>query len=321
MASGAPWAHRAVASSYADTWRNVAWSEALRLWTAVGDNRGLQTSPDGKAWTALIPLEMAATDDINAAAWMQGATVPLMIIGGESDLIYTSPDGVTYTDRSLGVGINTKALEWSEVDAVLMLVGTDTSNNGGALKSTNGTDWSVVVAIANEIYTVTLGTVYVLAGQSGEIRSSADQGDNWTSRTAAGGYTGSFRASAWSGSLFVIGGASGEIQTSPDGTTWTAAATLSEDVKSLAWSPVDELFFATGDAGTIFTSPDAITWTQQIADDDYASTFYGVGVGRREVIAVGASGEIQTTEIVNIRSQHAANFRKLLPPGAAWGES
>src|SRR5690606_9471656 len=45
---------------------------------------------------------------------------------------------------------------------------------------------------------------------------------NWTARSAAGSYSGTFRGVAWSGSLFVAGGSSGEIQTSPDGVRWTA---------------------------------------------------------------------------------------------------
>lgn len=246
-----------------------------------------------------------------------------MVIVGEENLIYTSRDGFTYTQGSISSGFDAHGIGWSEGDGVLVAVGEDEST-GIILISTNGLDWTQKLSPAPEVNAVAMGSSYVAVGGSGQIFLSTDQGDNWVSKTADGGYSSSFRAATWSSELqlYVIGGDSGEIQTSTDGNTWSASTALPKRVRSLAWSPVDGLFFAVGDDASIHTSPDAITWTLGIPDAEPSiGDFRGVAVGRREVVVVGGSAEIQTTEVLKIDPKHAANFRKLLPPGAAWGES
>lgn len=139
----------------------------------------------------------------------------------------------------------------------------------------------------------------VLVGQTGGIGTSVD-GTTWTARTAAGGYTGIFKAVYVDQDGAVIGGGSGELQTSPTGATWThrtAAASYSGNFNAITRSGTTGLYLAVGSAGEIQTSPDGVNWTHRTAAASFAGTFYGAVWSQEyaRFIITGTDGEVQTS--------------------------
>lgn len=321
------WTKRTQAASYADSFRACVYSPTLRRYLAVGDNEGIQTSLDAFTWAAQSS-PMLSTADVLCAAWTEGAAsplVPVFIIGG-LDFIYTSPDGITWTERTQGAALpyTMHDVDWDDVRKKAIAVGS-ISETGKMESTPDGVNWTSVSITANPLRCVALSSgSYVAAGGGGQIHESDDGGATWTTRTPDGGYSDTFNGAAWSPelALFALAGDTGEIQTSPDGITWTSRTTPStEDMQSMTWSSVAGLFLATGNSATLWTSPDGITWTAQMQAAPFASPlgFTGSCAGKDLFLAVGGSGELQTAEALTIDPKHARHFKNLLPRGAVWG--
>jgi hypothetical protein len=111
------------------------------------------------------------------------------------------------------------------------------------------------------------GSVVVIVGDTGEIQTSTD-GINWTHRTAAASYAGTWRSVCYSThlGLFVAVGSAGEIQTSPDGINWThrtAGSSYANQFDEVHASP-DGAVCAFGLDMEIQSSADGITWTRRV---------------------------------------------------------
>src|SRR5258708_38277307 len=122
------------------------------------------------------------TNALNGVAWSGTQFVAV----GSGGTILTSPDGTTWTSRTL-----------------------DTSTFLGAfLQGTflQGVTWS--------------GTQFVAVGSGGTVLTSPD-GITWTSHFSQGA-TNILYGVAWSGTQFVAVGSVGTIRTSPYGITWTS---------------------------------------------------------------------------------------------------
>lgn len=147
----------------------------------------------------------------------------------------------------------------------------------------------------------TAGTLFVAVGASGTIITSSN-GASWTSRTADGGYSGTFHR-VFFGGLFVALGSGGEIQTSPDGITWTqrtAAGSYADDFRGGAYDGTT--YVIVGDGAEIQTSTDAASWTQQTADAAYAGDFAAVAYGNDYFIAAGFDGTVQRAVASDVTS-------------------
>lgn len=107
------------------------------------------------------------------------------------------------------------------------------------------------------------GSAIVLVGSNGKIFTSTLGDTGLTSRTAASGYTGSFKAVIWNGVAFVACGTAGMIQTSPDGTNWTARSSgTAVDLNDLAFD-WNGAVVAVGNTGgvTIVSVNNGIAWS------------------------------------------------------------
>ncbi len=327
MAGGRIWTKHAAGSGYSDFFNGVAYSPELRLYVAVGDNEGVQTSPDGITWTARA-TPMAASDDPKAVAWGGEGLTPasVFVMVGPGGLTYSSPDGITWTQRQASATHAMVAVVWDPLGALFISL----ASAGEIQTSVDGVDWSATSIpaefVANTYTLMVSPSFLVVAGDGGKIYKF--DFPTWSVISADGSFTGRFRGSVWSPDLdlYVVVGDDGTIQTSPDATTWTDQTTPDSgvDVKGVAWSPVAGLFVACTSSGEdsdggIWTSPDGVTWTAQTPAADTAGLI-GVAAGRDKFVVVDAEGSLQTAEALTIDPKHALNFRKLLPPGAAWGQ-
>jgi len=289
------WTERTAAGSYSGNFYSVA-HDGSGLWTAVGTDGEIQTSPDGITWTERTAAGgySGYFDEV-----VYGGT-GLWVAGGMSGEIQTSPDGITWTKQTPdggysgvfngiaydGTGLWVAVASQGEIqtspDAITW---THRDNDGGFVESFRD--------IAHD------GTgLWVAVGHSGEIQTSPD-GITWTARTPGGGFSGNFYGIAHDGTgLWVAVGSTGEIQTSPDGITWThqtSAAGYSSAFECVAHDG-SGLWTAAGVYGEIQTSPDGINWTARIPDGGYSESFRGVAYsGSGLWTVVGNSAEIQTS--------------------------
>jgi hypothetical protein len=177
----------------------------------------------------------------------------------------TSPDGVTWTDRSAAMGVFQAgtfpfgAYPAELYDAVwngssFLTVG----RLGSCLSTTNGVTWTGRTTPPWALNTVAYGAGRFVAF-SGSLAFVSYDGRAW-SLLVASGVGNTQKCTIWNGSQFVSVGAAGSIYTSPDGLNWTARTSgTSNDLSGVAWS--GSQFVAVGASGYVRTSPDGVTWT------------------------------------------------------------
>ena len=180
-----------------------------------------------------------------------------MVVVGSPGLIYSSNDGVTWTQRASGTN------EW--------LVGVAYGNsqfvavgaNGRILRSVDGTLWTYA---ANEGTIFRLnGVIYadkrwVAVGENGVIITSTDA-NIWS--PVVSGTSHFLHGIAYSQGSFIVTGGSGTILSSSDGTTWSVRSSgTSSDLEACA--VVGNYFVTVGGAGECLFSPVALggaNWT------------------------------------------------------------
>lgn len=188
----------------------------------------------------------------------------LFVAVGTNATIYTSPDGINWTQRISNTGIY--QLDWVIYSEEKELFVVD-SYFGTILTSPDGITWterSTGLPQANTsnlwgmMYSNKLN-LFVTVGFSGTILTSPD-GVNWTSQNIS---TSTLRSICYSEKLdlFVIVGNGGTILTSSDLQNWTER---SSGISSVIWNIqfIKNKFIAVGYGGVILTSSDGITWTQ-----------------------------------------------------------
>ena len=273
---------------------DVAWNGSQ--FVAVASGSGIYNyvyySSNGVSWTRQH-LSYSGDGDSIATDGSQ-----FVVVG--YDLISTSPDGITWTERdSSQLGLN--GVTWDGAQFIAVGSGKVVTSPGGItwteqsvdtrLQPLNGVirggSQYVAVGYAGNILTSTdtvtwslqssgetrwltditwSGTQFVAVGQS--IILSSHDGLTWIKREQ--GYSEPWPNGAylmgiiWSGSQFVTVGSNGGlgIITSPDGVTWSPQTSgTSSTLRDIAWD--GSQFVAVGDSGTILTSPGGIDWSAQ----------------------------------------------------------
>jgi hypothetical protein len=231
-------------------------------------------------WTERTP---GTTSYLRAIAYGDGTFVAI------GDTVLTSPDGVTWTDRSS-----------SKTDADLTAIacgeGTFVAVGGGGavLTSPDGVTWTERSSGTDDYLTAIAygdGTFVAIGRWGGTILISTD-GVTWTDRTP-GPFVppADLTAIAYGSGTFVavesIGGAC-RVFTSPDGVTWTSTQ-ISEgtcDLTAIAYG--DGTFVAVGETGRILTSPDGVTWTDRPSWMYAESPAIAYGNGTFVVVGAGS---------------------------------
>lgn len=223
----------------------------------------------------------------------------LFLIGGENYLA-TSPDGITWTERTLPNAVGDEISGISYGAGLYVIVGED----GYAATSPDAITWTKrsVAGTGVDLNEVLFAdNTFLVVGRNAFIATSSD-GITWSgSINTVPNYTGTLLSVAYKGGTWLVTAFSGYIATSPDAANWTEQTFYNtEPIQGAAAS--SSLFVVAGDneAGvpTIATSPDGVTWTQRFVPNhtrnlDFAfydgAKFFVGGSGR--YLASSADGE------------------------------
>jgi hypothetical protein len=191
---------------------DAVWSEALGRFAAVvqvAANQYLYTSTDGLVWTpgSHVPFNGRL-----------GASPTLLVAVGGSLTgfgLATSPDGVTWTPRTLPVSTRLNDVFWLGARFVAAGAG------GVLLTSDDGTTWTQRASGTTQALQAVAAspTRWVAVGDGGTVLTSDDAGLTWTPRSSGTNY--GLAAVVWTGSAFVATGGSGLLLRSSDGVSWT----------------------------------------------------------------------------------------------------
>ncbi len=191
--------------------RDIARSASL--YVAVGQDNAY-SSTDGVSWT---PISLSS---LSGVVWSGTQFVGVGDSGISSSRIVTSPDGISFTNRTPPVNTNLLDLVWTGAQHVAVgasgtvLTSPDaiawTSRTSGTASNLNGVAWSSSLPRL------------VAVGASGTILSSGD-GTTWTPRTS--GTVNNLNEITWTGSEFIAVGNSSTILISTDGVTWNPSPT------------------------------------------------------------------------------------------------
>lgn len=277
------------------------------LAVAVGGNSGvILTSSDGVAWTTRTVPDFAANMNFRAAVWdgskfiVAGSDYNFSVPGWVGG-IYTSPDGISWTQRYLGstAGTEIQALASDGTASVA------TGDSGTILQSVDGVSW-LPVTLAGLGSTSLKGVAwnagnYIATGHSGgngtpRVLTSVDR-VNWIDVTAGAGLDSwqDLRKIAWLNNRFVASGWYSKVRVSTDaGNSFSTSRADSEDTPALAFG--DGIYFAGGvnrsasNADIDLLLLDGAIWIPSAAPT--TSDRYGGVLFQHTRITVGAGGTI-----------------------------
>lgn len=306
-----------VASGWAYPFYAVAESVVTPgLIIAVGFNGGIWRSTDyGANWTQVTPFG-SYTGTFRAVRELDNG-IDWVIAGQNGEIQHSNNAGLSWSHKSaLGYGGDFYAIAFCPDETNnIVFVGTNGEirttadiDAGVITKRTQATAGSFTGTFSAATYDYATG-LYVIAGTNGEIQTSPD-GVNWTKRTQAGGYTGTFTGAvpkANNGVILV--GSAGEIQLSTNLTSWARIpspmpAAMNFNAVCYGGSvDVDNVeskaaYVAVGNDGSVAFSIDGTRWRtcrrRQLPQHLYGVT--GSGLGHRFTM-VGNTGIIRQSQV------------------------
>ena len=212
------------------------------------------------------PMEVSTTG-WNTLIWSPQQSIFVSLSGnGNNTRAMTSPDGITWTSRTLGNQAWTD-IGWSPELGLFIGI---PNNSSSIVTSPDGITWTTVntgTGVTNWVniaWAPELGIFCVIGVSTVSTRvMTSPNGTTWTLRDSL--VYNQWRTICWSPdlSIFVVASDSGSlnrVMTSPDGIVWTARTTPNGSYYGSAWSPELGLFAVVG-SSTCITSPDGVVWT------------------------------------------------------------
>lgn len=268
-----------------DVLEGLSWDPTNELFITVDGLSSLFTSPDGVTWTSRTSNYSASAGGV-----VSNPAGVSLVFGSDGTIVSRSTNGTTWAAQTAVTSDEVLFGAWHSGASLFILVG----ENGTIKTSPTGLTgaWTArtsgVVTHLNCI--ASNGTIAVVVGDSGVIRSSTD-GITWTARTS--GVATALNGIAWDGALFVVCGASGVILTSPDGITWTAR-TSGVATSLTAVVATDNYVVIVGASNVMLASADGITWvaiTHTLAEVQQCLAWSGF-----VCIAGGSTGRVSRSQ-------------------------
>jgi hypothetical protein len=231
---------------------------------AVGNYGGIETSVDGRRWTA----RRGTKKSLYGIAYGDGRFVAVSpeYSGGTCGAILASRDGIRWTVQKAGTRRN-------EIDAMGIAYG------GGRF---------VTVGLDGDVLTSTHGEGWHAVAVPDEVKSLKPLGDELYCHMANERRRAAFYGVAYGNRQFVAVGWAGAIFTSPDGSVWTPrTVTRLEAPNDVAF--IGDRFVGVGSGGTIEASADGESWTAQ--DSKTKAYLFGIAHGAGHTVVIGADDD------------------------------
>jgi len=243
-----------------------AYSKELGRFVIIGGNMfGVDLdkyygySNDGVTWSFATGPGYEAT----CAVWADTLGLFVALCRTGTDRLLTSPDGITWTERStVDDSKDWRSLGWSPDLGLLVAVAYDSDvfmYSADGINWTSGTlpssgYWSGIA------WSPLLQTFIITNEYSGKVLHSPD-GITWTNHDIS---LVSGRAVCWSDELALFAlTSSGAVKLSEDGLVWNehATATTGTNWRDIVWSKSAGKFYVVNPNGYVDESPDGISWT------------------------------------------------------------
>ena len=262
------------------------------VWTGndfatVGSNQ-VYMSHDGVIWMGHAVQTSGTKYYLESIAW----SGTQFVVVGDHGVIFTSPDGATWTIQNSGTTKHLMKVVWVSGINKFIAVGA----SGVILTSGDGITWnSEVYGPGNNLFSIACSaTNCVIVGSGGIILTSPD-GSSWTKQNS--GTKEYLFDIAWSGSMFMAVGYNGTIVSSGDGIAWNKLNSGSYDTfRGVAYSgsrfviAVDTGYLS----GGIISSPDGVVWTQGLALNSMSKIVWTgsqfLAVGSNSTVARSSDG-------------------------------
>lgn len=227
------------ALGHANVARDITYAPALGLYLRSGQSQVWRMTPGLAAYNGVAVG--ANGNAYTSITWAEELGLALMTQSyPATSVIWTSPDGSSFTARSLGVGVAWNDVAWGKELGVAVAVG-----DGYISWSADGINWNPVSVGAGLLTSITYSPEYQMFVTLGSDRAlwSLD-GKVWTAvgLPVALGFNGRIAwCDAWR--TFVAVGNSAAVK-SGDGKTWVATSIPSGNWTSLCWHPVAQRLLA-----------------------------------------------------------------------------
>lgn len=234
------------------------------LLVALGGSDGGSISTDGIKWQGRIAKAEGMAAGVTAQALAYSPSLNLFVAGAyaDSDLsprIYTSPDGKTWTGRTIPT-------------------------------------WGAAEYITDAIWDATNALFIVVGNRANSILTSPD-GVTWTNRAA--GNAGRLLGLGIDGAGKIVATGTNEYLTSTSGTSWTlCTAPRATAARAVVWAASLGLWLMAHDVGSassIYTSTTAATgsWTERTTS--FTTLVASLAWNGTTAVATANSGELETS--------------------------
>ena len=213
----------------------------------------------------------------------------MFVAVGSSGKIITSPDSITWTERTSPISNILTGITYGK--NMFVAVG----SSGKIITSPDSITWTERTSPISTMFTgITYGkNMFVAVGNAGKVITSPDS-ITWTIQSTP--LDKDLNNVTYGNNMFVAVGESGKVITSPDSITWTERTSpISNMLTGITYGK--NMFVAVGESGKIITSPDSITWTahNNSNQEDLSSVTYG----KNMFVAVGSNGVVLTYQTVS----------------------
>jgi hypothetical protein len=254
-------------------WTSVAYGNGI--YAAVGYGAVVASSSNSTVWTSrTIP-----TANWTSVAYGNGVFVA---VSSGSDIAATSPDGITWTQRTMPLSSNWLSITYANA----LFVAVSSTSGTIAATSPDGITWTQrTLPSSSNWRSITYGNALFVVVSNGTAAATSSDGITWTQRTLPA--SANWLSITYGNGLFItvtdgsVNAFAGTILTSLDGITWTQRTLPFTGVSPSSITYGDGLFVVVASQNSIAaTSPDGLNWTQRTlpSADQWTAVGYGNGI-------------------------------------------